>query len=98
MKNIHTIPTDELSMSKEKIQETIEIAERLLKEHPDFEVEGMSEYQNGRFNGIIEGIEFQQKISYIEEEVKIMFDRYNEFISHHEPEEWQPWIDKQFKK
>jgi hypothetical protein len=33
-----------------------------------------------------------------EEEIRKMFDRYNEFIAHHDIEEWQPWIDKQFKK
>ena len=43
-------------------QETInEVAERLVKEHPDFKLEGYTEYQNGRFNGIIEGIEWQQE-------------------------------------
>jgi hypothetical protein len=48
-----------------------EVAERLLRQHPDFEVEGMSEYQNGRFNGIIEGIKWQQdKDKFSEEEVK----------------------------
>ena len=40
----------------------------------------------------------QQEISYSEEEVKLMFNRYNEFIAHHDLEEWQPWINKQFKK
>jgi hypothetical protein len=33
-----------------------EIAEGLVKSHPDFKEEGLSEYQNGRFNGIIEGL------------------------------------------
>ena len=50
-------------------QETInEVAERLVKEHPDYKLEGYTEYQNGRFNGIIEGIEWQQERSYSEEE------------------------------
>lgn len=50
-------------------QETInEVAERLVKEHPDFKLEGYTEYQNGRFNGIIEGIEWQQERSYSEKE------------------------------
>lgn len=34
------------------------IAERLVKEHPDFQVEGLSEYMNGYYNGILKGIEF----------------------------------------
>jgi hypothetical protein len=59
-------------------QETIyEVAERLVKEHPDFKLEGYTEYQNGRFNGIIEGIEWQQeqdKKMYSEEEVKLLID------------------------
>ena len=32
-----------------------------------------------------------------EDEIRTMFSRYNEFIAHHDIEEWQPWIDKQFK-
>jgi hypothetical protein len=27
-----------------------------------------------------------------------MFNRYNEIIAHRDIEEWQPWIEKQFKK
>ena len=34
-----------------------DIAEKLLKANPDFKSEGLSEYQNGRLNGIIEGYE-----------------------------------------
>lgn len=40
----------------------------------------------------------QNKNLYSEEEVRKMFSRYNEVISHRDVEEWQPWIDKQFKK
>ena len=40
----------------------------------------------------------QDKNKYSEEEVKTMFNRFTEFISHHDIEEWQNWIDKQFKK
>lgn len=40
----------------------------------------------------------QNKKLYSEEEVRQMFSRYNEVISHRDVEEWQPWIDKQFKK
>lgn len=40
--------------------ETIEqAAERLVREHPDFKAEGLSEYHNGRLNGIIEGATWQ---------------------------------------
>ena len=49
----------------------------------------------------INGAKWQQeqdKKLYSEEEVRKMFSRYNEIISHRDVEEWQPWIDKQFKK
>lgn len=48
--------------------------------------------------GFIEGAKWMQERSYSEEEVKLMFNRYNEFIAHHDCEEWQDWIDQQFKK
>ena len=55
---------------EETKQETLEqVAERLVKEHPDFKLEGYTEYQNGRFNGIIEGIEWQQERMYSEEDM-----------------------------
>ena len=47
------------------------------------------------------GVKWQQeqnKNLYSEEDVRKMFSRYNEVISHRDVEEWQPWIDKQFKK
>ena len=40
----------------------------------------------------------QIKNMYSEEEVRKMFSKYNEVIAHRDIEEWQPWIDKQFKK
>ena len=46
----------------------------------------------------IEGVKYQQERSYSEEEVRQIFNRYNEFIAHHDIEEWLEWIDKQFKK
>jgi hypothetical protein len=53
-------------------QETLEeVAERMVIEHTDFEVEGMSEYQNGRFIGIIEGLKWQQERMYSEEEITL---------------------------
>lgn len=61
-----------------KQQKTItDIAEILVKEHPDFKSEGFSEYQNGKFNGIIEGIEYQQKKSYSESEVLTILEDYD---------------------
>ena len=39
-----------------------------------------------------------QERMYSEEEVRQMFNRYNEVIAHRDIEEWQAWIDKQFKK
>ena len=49
----------------------------------------------------IAGAKWQQeqiKNMYSEEEVRKMFSKYNEVIAHRDIEEWQPWIDKQFKK
>ena len=51
--------------------------------------------------GFIDGAKWQQeqnKNLYSEEEVRKMFSKYNEVIAHRDIEEWQPWIDKQFKK
>ena len=39
-----------------------------------------------------------QERMYSEEEVRQMFNRYNEVIAHRDIEEWQAGIDKQFKK
>jgi len=59
------IDFSELSEEKQKEIgwfDEIQIAESLLKSHPDFEAEGMSDYQNGRFNGIIEGFQKAQEL------------------------------------
>lgn len=34
------------------------------------------------------------KDSWSRDEVKTLFNRYNEFIAHHEPEEWKEWIEE----
>lgn len=58
---IEGLPSVDLSPLSEEDQKRVgwvdveNLAEDLLKAHPDFEAEGMSEYQNGRYNGIIEG-------------------------------------------
>ena len=48
--------------------------------------------------GFVKGCEVQSDRIYSEEEVRQMFNRYNEIIAHRDIEEWQPWIEKQFKK
>lgn len=45
----------------------------------------------------VAGAKWQAERTYSDEEVKTMFNRFTEFISHHDIEEWQKWIDKQFK-
>lgn len=40
----------------------------------------------------------KSQILYTEEEVNILFNRYNEFIAHHEPKYWQQWFEKNKKK
>ena len=37
------------------------------------------------------------KDSWNRKEIETLFNRYNEFISHHEPKEWQDWINKNLK-
>jgi hypothetical protein len=55
---------------EEPKQETLEeVAERLLRDHRDFEVEGHSPYQNGRLNGILEGLKYQSERMYSKKEV-----------------------------
>ena len=72
-------------------QETLEeSAERFLKN-------GAKEFKTAK-QVLIEFAKWQQERMYSEEEVRKIFDRYNEVIAHRDIEEWQPWIDKQFKK
>ena len=55
-----------ISEEESVVPETVEdisIAETLLKQHPDFIAERMSEYQNGRFNGLIEGLGYARQKS-----------------------------------
>jgi len=50
------------------------LAEQLLTSHSDFKAEGMSEYQNGRFNGIIEGLNYKSATKkYSEEDLRRVF-------------------------
>jgi hypothetical protein len=53
------------------------MAEEALISHPDFKAEGCSDYQNGRFNGIIEGynqcLEDNKEKKYTEEDVGKIF-------------------------
>lgn len=48
-------------------------AEKMIMSDPDFKMEGFSAYQNGRFNGIIEGAAWQEKRMYSEEHLKNAF-------------------------
>lgn len=41
-------------------------AENYVRNHPDFETEGFSEYLNGVFNGFIEGAKWKAESSYSE--------------------------------
>lgn len=57
------------------VEDDIEkLAEQLLTSHPDFKAEGMSEYQNGRFNGIIEGLNYKSATkAYSEDDMRKAF-------------------------
>ena len=61
-------------MKNETIEET---AERLIREDPDFEVEGFSPYQNGKLNGFIQGAYWKQERMYSEEDM-IKFSEWTE--------------------
>ena len=39
-----------------------------------------------------------KKKSYTTEEVEQLFNRYNEFIAHNDPDKWQSWINKNLYK
>ena len=88
---------------KETKQETLEEAKvnNLIKLFgKDFDLEPSSEMKNCN-ESFMAGAKWQQeqiKNMYSEEEVRKMFSKYNEVIAHRDIEEWQPWIDKQFKK
>ena len=89
---------------EEPKQETLEEAAEKYSENWE-EITGL-DYENtvpSEVNKLdfINGAKWQQeqnKNLYTEEEVRKMFSRYNEVIAHRDIEEWQPWIDKQFKK
>ncbi len=54
-------------MKIQRTKETIEeIAERLISESDEYKTAGLTEYQNGRFNGIIEGAKYQTNIEEFE--------------------------------
>jgi hypothetical protein len=66
---------DEVIVIHRPKQETLEeVAERLLRDHRDFETEGDSSYQNGRLNGILEGLKYQAERMYSEEDMKLSFE------------------------
>lgn len=98
--------TNWLNIKRNKQETLEETAERLVRLHPDFEVEGFSDYQNGRFNGIIEGIiwlQEQNKNLYNDEEVKKLlisckdtFSR-GDLENYHSDTEVEEWFEK-FKK
>jgi hypothetical protein len=57
-------------------KETLEeVAERLLTAHSYFKTEGFSEYQNGRFNGIIEGIKWQKERMHSDEDMMFAYEQ-----------------------
>ena len=86
--NAFKVPKEYFGQEEPKQETLEEFAERLC---PNKQVE---------YDMIIEGAKWQQEQDnklYSEEEVRKMFSRYNEVIAHRDIEEWQPWIDKQFK-
>jgi hypothetical protein len=85
---------DEVIVIHRPKQETLEeVAERLLRDHRDFEVEGDSSYQNGRLNGILEGLKYQAERMYSEEEVRDAFALGMDYYA--EPNDWDKVTPKQ---
>ena len=53
-------------LKEQKAKEFIcEVSEKLTRLHPDFKAEGFSDYQSGRYYGIIEGINWERENSNI---------------------------------
>jgi hypothetical protein len=75
------------------MKETLEEVEKVAKLKYGATIYGLE-----RVNAFKAGYKLAQERSYSEEEVRQIFDRFTEFISHHDIAEWQSWIDKQFKK
>ena len=65
--------------SKEK--SVVSIAEEILLYHPDFKAEGFSEYQNGRFNGIIDGFnKAKETYKFTEEDLETAMLKISEYL------------------
>lgn len=77
-----------------------EEAENYVRNHPDFEAEGFSEYQNGVFNGFIEGAKWQQDNNYSEEEVLDLLNKREQYLIETIGEFYQSNLEwfEQFKK
>jgi hypothetical protein len=85
---------DEVIVIHRPKQETLEeVAERLLRDHRDFEAEGDSSYQNGRLNGILEGLKYQSERMYSEEDVRDAFALGMDYYA--EPNDWDKVTPKQ---
>ena len=77
------ITVKEFSENQKQI-ELVEVAEKLVKNHPDFNVEGFSDYHNGRFNGILEGYKLAQQKLYSEEDLREAFRQGEQNINYSE--------------
>jgi hypothetical protein len=82
-------------MSKKETLE--EVAERLLKSHQDFKTEGFSEYQNGRLNGIIEGLKWQQDKKLYSEQIDMLWLKYRTYTNNEDAWCFKEWLLEQFK-
>ena len=88
-------------MNKQETAE--EAAERFVRNDPDFEVEGFSEYQNGVLNGFVDGAKWQAERMYSEEDMRKCWNAssaytigsYKEFKQIHP--NFKDWLE-QFKK
>jgi hypothetical protein len=45
----------------------------------------------------VSSMEYSQTMIKDDDKLRNLFNRYNEFIAHHEPDEWDEWIERNIK-
>lgn len=82
------------------LEKQIEEAAEIYCNHDDLTKLEKQQFYRSFLRGVKspEAKAFHQQGMYSEEELNILFSRYNEFIAHHEPEEWLDWIEQNKKK
>lgn len=84
--------------SKPKQETLEEAANKWVFETNSHKWSNNNDTAGDNYGSFIQGVKWQQDRSYSEEEVRTLINRVTEFFSHHDPDEWKEWIEKQFKK